>query len=306
MPSNAFIIKNGIQVNTFNVINTNGEWIGDPTGLRGPQGTQGILGTQGAQGAQGSVGNTGDTGPTGASPTGPQGAQGAQGSQGPTGPSGNTGNTGPTGAQGAQGAQGPSGPSGAQGAQGPQGPTGNTGRTGPRGPSPTGAQGAQGSTGNTGPTGPTGPQGVATVLGTTVSSLGVNTAAGITGEIRATSDITAYYSDIRLKNNIENITNADQKLYSLNGIFFKQNTLAEKFGYHDYSKQIGLLAQEVQKEIPEAVTIAPFDFNGHQSRTGEFYLTVRYEKLIPLIIETIKIQQKEIDILTSRAQEIYG
>jgi hypothetical protein len=135
-------------------------------------------------------------------------------------------------------------------------------------------------------------------LQTSVTALGVGTPAGPTGEIRATGNITSYYSDIRLKDNIESIKNASEKLYQLNGIFYKQNKFAETFGYKDYSKQIGVIAQEVQKIIPEAVALAPFDIDeNHNSITGLNLLTVNYEKLIPLIIETIKEQQKEIDLL---------
>ena len=74
--------------------------------------------------------------------------------------------------------------------------------------------------------------------------------------------------------------------------------MAEKFGYHDYTKQIGLLAQQVQKVLPEVVVPAPFDIDeNNNSKSGENYLTIQYEKIIPLIIETIKEQQKEIDVL---------
>ena len=110
--------------------------------------------------------------------------------------------------------------------------------------------------------------------------------------------MTAYYSDIRLKDNIQNIKNAAEKLYTLNGVFYTQNELAEKYGYHDYAQKVGLLAQEVQKVLPEVVAPAPFDMDENSnSKSGENYLTVRYERLIPLIVETIKEQQKEIEEL---------
>ena len=104
-----------------------------------------------------------------------------------------------------------------------------------------------------------------------------------------------------MKDNIEYIKNADTKLYSLNGVFYKQNELSEKYGYHSYKKQIGLIAQEVQKILPEIVSLAPFDIdeNGN-SKSGKNYLTVQYQFLIPLIVETIKIQQKEIESLKEK------
>jgi hypothetical protein len=131
-----------------------------------------------------------------------------------------------------------------------------------------------------------------------VTALGVNTAAGPTGDLRATSSITAYFSDIRLKDKIEYIRNAGEKLYTLNGILYTQNKHAESFGYHNYKNQVGVIAQEVQKILPEVVKPAPFDVVGKDgSKTGEYYLTVQYDKLVPLIIETIKEQQHEIEAL---------
>jgi hypothetical protein len=129
----------------------------------------------------------------------------------------------------------------------------------------------------------------------------VNTAAGPTGELRATGDITAFFSDIRLKDKIEYVKNADEKLYTLNGVFYRQNKLAEQFGYNDYSRKVGLIAQEVQKILPEIVRPAPFDMDENDnSRTGKNYLTVQYERLIPLIVETIKTQQIEIEQLREK------
>jgi hypothetical protein len=159
-------------------------------------------------------------------------------------------------------------------------------------------------TGPTGPTGPTGTPGAqgapgaAGSLSTSVSALGVNIAAGATGTLQATGTITAGYSDIRLKDNIESIKNAGEKLYQLSGVLYTQNKLAEQFGYHSYESQVGLIAQEVQKVVPEIVRQAPFDIDQNgESKSGENYLTVQYEKLIPLIVETVKEQQREIEQL---------
>jgi len=122
--------------------------------------------------------------------------------------------------------------------------------------------------------------------------------------VRATDDITSYFSDIRLKGDIQQIQDADKKLYTLNGVFYKQNKLAEQFGYNDYSQQVGLIAQEVKAVLPEIVVLAPFDTNENDaSKSGENYLTVRYERLIPLIVETIKIQQEEIEQLKKLAYD---
>ncbi len=156
-----------VSIGGATVIDENGQWVGDPTGLVGPQGPQGPQGADGPQGPQGPQGIDGPAGPTGAQgpqgidgPVGPTGSQGPQGIDGPVGPTGAqgpqgvAGPAGPTGAQGPQGVAGPVGPTGAQGPQGPIGPQGATGATGAQGPA-----GPQGATGATGPQGPAGPQG---------------------------------------------------------------------------------------------------------------------------------------------------
>lgn len=63
------------------VIDENGQWVGDPTGLIGPTGPAGPVGAAGPQGPAGATGGTGATGPQG-----PEGATGATGPSGPTGP----------------------------------------------------------------------------------------------------------------------------------------------------------------------------------------------------------------------------
>jgi hypothetical protein len=121
-------------------------------------------------------------------------------------------------------------------------------------------------------------------------SLGVGTAvAGNIGEIRATNYITAFYSDKRLKSNIEPITSALAKVKQLAGVLYTQNALAEQYGYNDYGQQVGLFAQDVQQVLPQAVKPAPFDIgpNG-TSISDQNYLTIQYEKMVPLLVEAIK------------------
>jgi len=134
-----------------------------------------------------------------------------------------------------------------------------------------------------------------TALGTgtsyQVGSLGVGTAAsGTTGEIRATNNVTAYYSDDRLKTKLGAIENALDKICSLNGFYYEANEIAQKLGYKAI-KEVGVSAQEVQSIMPEIVAPAPID---------EQYLTVRYEKFAPLIIEAIKELNKKIDALRDK------
>ena len=71
------------------VINPQGQWVGDPTGLRGPVGAAGPQGPQGIQGVAGPQGAQGDRGPAG--PRGPQGEQGVAGAVGGDGAQGEQG-----------------------------------------------------------------------------------------------------------------------------------------------------------------------------------------------------------------------
>jgi hypothetical protein len=123
------------------------------------------------------------------------------------------------------------------------------------------------------------------------NSLGIGTAAsGTAGEIRATNDITAYYSDDRLKTKLGNIENALEKLSTLSGFYYEPNEVAQALGY-EVKKQVGVSAQSVQSVMPEVVKPAPID---------EQYLTVQYEKLVPLLIEAIKELKAEVDALKNK------
>ena len=137
-----------------------------------------------------------------------------------------------------------------------------------------------------------------------ISSLGVGTAAvGTSGEIVATNNIIAYYSDGRLKTVSSTIPNALDKVSKLSGVYYTTNELAESFGYTDKANQVGVIAQEVEAVLPEVVTLAPFDRENVDgeivSKSGENYKTVYYDKLVPLLIEAIKELKAEIDMLKS-------
>jgi len=137
---------------------------------------------------------------------------------------------------------------------------------------------------------------------TITGSLGIGTGASAnTGEIRATNNITAYYSDERLKNIISTIQSPLEKVNQLSGVIYTNNDVAASFGYTDMSEQVGLLAGQVQKVLPQIVKSAPFDtefIDGVEvSKSGQNYKTVQYEKVIPLLVEAIKEQQKQIEEL---------
>jgi len=249
------------------------------TGL-GATGLTGNVGITGATGLTGNVGATGLTGATGADSivVGPIGATGLTGNVGITGATGLTGNVGATGA--ASIVAGPTGATGPAGATGPSG--GPTGATGPAG--------SNGATGASGPAGATGPAGgFSTGSNAQVNSLGVGTSAsGTAGEIRATNNITAYYSDDRLKTKLGPIKDALGIIRQLSGFYYEANELAQALGY-DVKREIGVSAQEVDKVLPEITAPAPIDPQ---------YLTVRYEKLIPVLIEAIKQLDDKVDALT--------
>ena len=95
------------------------------------------------------------------------------------------------------------------------------------------------------------------------------------GAITSTGNITAYYnsSDLALKDNIEVIPNALEKVMSLDGINWTYK--------NDGRKMTGLIAQQLQKVLPNAVYEANvMDEDGH--------LAIRYGNVVGLLVESIK------------------
>jgi hypothetical protein len=127
------------------------------------------------------------------------------------------------------------------------------------------------------------------------------------GTWNVTGDVVAYASDKRLKENIKPISNSLNKLLSLSGVTFDWNSLSEKAGFIAKRKynEIGVLAQDVEAVIPQAVEYAPFDRNSDgTSISGENYLTVKYEKIVPLLIEAVKEQQVQIESQKTEIEEL--
>ena len=125
-------------------------------------------------------------------------------------------------------------------------------------------------------------QAVQTTNDVQFDSFGVGTAAsGTTGEIRATNDITAFYSsDERLKENIVPLTGALDKVKALRGVSFdwKELNEEEKSTVHSHEgHDIGVIAQEIQAQYPELVT---------ERENG--YLAVDYVKLTAVLLQSIK------------------
>jgi hypothetical protein len=133
----------------------------------------------------------------------------------------------------------------------------------------------------------------------------------VANQIAATGDITAYYSDERLKTKTGSLDNAVAKIQSLNGFTYVENDLARELGYKNNKQQVGVSAQEVQAVLPEAVSLAPVDYETLEdgtivSKTGENYLTVDYSRLVPLLIEAVKEQQVQIDELKNMLAKALG
>lgn len=106
-------------------------------------------------------------------------------------------------------------------------------------------------------------------------------------------DITSNFSlsDSRLKDNQQKIENCIGRIQKINGVSFNWNDKQETYR----GKDIGLVAQQVQKIAPEIVDTR---------KSG--YLAIKYEKIIPLLIGAIKEQQKKIDTLESEIDYLLG
>ena len=127
--------------------------------------------------------------------------------------------------------------------------------------------------------------GVNGVLPGTTYELDVN------GEIRCTSVLQT--SDARYKTIIQPIDNPLNKVMQLSGIYFIWNREAFPHRAFDSERQIGLIAQEVEKVIPEVV-----------SYDDEGYGSIDYSKTVAVLIEAIKEQQQQIEALKQRIVEL--
>ena len=324
-----------ITIDTGHLWIWNGSWqdagnITGPKGDTGYTGSQGVVGFVGSQGIVGFVGSTGTQGQVGfVGSTGTQGQVGFVGSQGLLGYTGSTGTQGITGFTGSTGTQGQVGFVGSTGTQGTTGFTGSTGTQGVTGF--TGSTGTQGVTGFVGSVGAgisgissTGTTGPFTISNTTnasstttgalivVGGVGVggtvylggylqvgttSTTTGNNGEIRATNEITAYFgSDIRLKENIQLIDNPITLINQIRGVRFDwtEDYIQGRGGLDGYfvrKHDIGVIAQEIESILPEIVATRDDGFKA-----------VKYEKIVPLLIESIKELHREIEILKKKIQ----
>ncbi len=123
----------------------------------------------------------------------------------------------------------------------------------------------------------------------------------VIGDLEVTGDVIALTSDIRLKKDIEPITDALDKVTKIRGFTYKHNELARSECKIDTGDQrfAGVSAQEILEVLPEAVKESPSNHLELYKTTvdEDKYLTVQYEKLVPLLIEAIKELKNEIDEL---------
>ena len=130
-------------------------------------------------------------------------------------------------------------------------------------------------------------------LAVSVTSAGVIHAANLTGgattlSTDASGNIIRTPSDANLKDNIDDIDNALDKVLKMHGVTYNFKD-AKRFGS---DRQIGFLAQELEKIVPEAVS------------SGGEYKSVNYQVLTALLAEAIKDQQKQIDKLSIENQQL--
>ena len=109
-----------------------------------------------------------------------------------------------------------------------------------------------------------------------------------TGTLTVSGDVIAYGSpsDAKYKENVKPIENALDKVMDLEGVSFDWKENSEVL---DIKEDIGFIAQDVQKVIPELVK---------ENEDGN--LSLRYQGLIPVLLEAMKQQQKQIDELKSQ------
>jgi hypothetical protein len=127
---------------------------------------------------------------------------------------------------------------------------------------------------------------------TTTGTLVVTGGIGLSGAIYAGADIIAYASsDKRLKENISVIDNSLEKLTKLSGYEYHWNSIAQEMYPDRTERDVGVIAQEVQEVLPSAVV-----------EREDGYLAISYDRLIPLLIESIKTLKQEIDTIKGGAE----
>ena len=118
-------------------------------------------------------------------------------------------------------------------------------------------------------------------------TLVVTGGVGISGALYVGGDIYSYAaSDIRLKENLSKIDNSLEKLIKISGYQYHWNKIAQEMYPERTMLDVGIIAQEVKEIVPSAVV-----------EREDGYLAVKYDKLIPLLIEAVKALKAEIEIM---------
>ncbi len=118
-----------------------------------------------------------------------------------------------------------------------------------------------------------------------------NNNATFGGSIWAAGNITAY-SDAKLKENVETVDNALEKVLNLRGVYY--NLIRDE----TKTRKLGVIAQEVQEIVPEVVML-------HRDKEDEEgTLSVDYGNMVGLLIEAVKQQQEYIRTLEEKVQSI--
>ncbi len=115
----------------------------------------------------------------------------------------------------------------------------------------------------------------------------------VTGDIIANS--IAGSSDARFKTDVAPISNPLQKVLALRGVNFNWNTSAFPQRMFSDKRTLGFIAQEVEKVLPEIV---------QTENTTEGYKSVQYDKVVALLVEAIKEQQKQINQLKKQVKKL--
>ena len=114
----------------------------------------------------------------------------------------------------------------------------------------------------------------------------------VSSVIRSANDVVAYYSsDERLKKNIKTIENPIEKVKKLRGVEYEWNDKQDI--YEEGTKDSGIIAQDVKEVLPQLV-----------KEREDGHLGVRHDRLVGLLIESVKEQQKQIEELKSEIQEL--
>ena len=118
-----------------------------------------------------------------------------------------------------------------------------------------------------------------------------------TDTLSVIGDVIAFASDDRLKTNKSPIDNPLDKVMKIEGFTYNFNEIGAEI-FDSSTRHVGVSAQQIQKVLPEAVAPAPLNIVN-----DEDYLTVKYDKLVPLLIEAIKELNEKVEKLEQKLSD---